>query len=175
MNVYPLIFGVREAITGNGFVGGITLNGRALMAHEEDGLWWVYGVEPGGLAASGETSTEAYLRFRETVRKVLLDSAALTAGFVAGQVAPDVFGSLFEQFRADVEMLGRQVDAAESDRWHAARAAIRAGVVTPEGPLAELPRYTSDEVKCSVEVLRLDNGAELKADSNSNPGFATAA
>ena len=161
MNVYPLIFGVREAITGNGFVGGITLNGRALMAHEEDGLWWVYGVEPGGLAASGETSTEAYLRFRETVRKVLLDSAALTAGF--------------EQFRADLEMLGRQVDAAESDRWHAARAAIRAGVVTPEGPLAELPRYTSDEVKCSVEVLRLDNGAELKADSNSNPGFATAA
>ena len=156
----PLIFGVREAVTGNGFVGGISISGRALMVREEDGLWWVYGVEPGGMAACGETSTEAYLLFRETVRKVLLDSASLA--------------SSFEQFYTDVEMIGRQINAAESARWEAARAAIRAGVVTPEGPLAELPRYTAD-VRCGVEVVRLDKGAELKADPNATPSFATAA
>lgn len=160
MLAYPLIFGVRETVTGNGFVGGVTINGRALMVHEEDGLWWVYGVEPGGMCACGETSTEAYLRFRETVRKVLLDSASLA--------------SSYDQFRADVETIGHQVHTAESARWEAARAAIRAGVVTPEGPLAELPRYTA-EVRCGIEVARLDKGAELKADQNTIVSFATAA
>jgi hypothetical protein len=159
MLTYPLVFGTRDAVTGNGFVAGVSIQGRAL-AVQEGGEWWVYGVEPGGLDASGETPVEPYLRFRETVRKVLLDSAALASDF--------------EGFQADVTVLGSQKDEREDARWTAARAAVRAGDVAPEGAIAELPRVT-DEVVCNVEVTRLDEGTELRADETSGPSFACAA
>ncbi len=43
---YPVMFTVRDTVSGNGFLAGITLTGRALMTREADGKWWVYGVRP---------------------------------------------------------------------------------------------------------------------------------
>ncbi len=46
INHHPMMFIFRDTISGNGFLAGITLSGRALMM-EEDGKWWMYGVRPG--------------------------------------------------------------------------------------------------------------------------------
>ena len=52
MTHYPLLFGFRDLVAGNGFVAGVNLNGRALLADEGDGFV-MYGVNPGGIAAGG--------------------------------------------------------------------------------------------------------------------------
>ncbi len=44
---YPMIFTIRELVPSSRFVAGVTASGRALMVQEEDGAWWLYGVEPG--------------------------------------------------------------------------------------------------------------------------------
>ena len=46
---HPIMLTLKDAISGQGFLAGITLSGRALMRHE-DGKWWMYGVRPGGIA-----------------------------------------------------------------------------------------------------------------------------
>lgn len=39
MTRYPLLFGFRDLIAGNGFVAGVAINGRALLVDEDDGFW----------------------------------------------------------------------------------------------------------------------------------------
>ena len=51
---YPLMFTYRDVISGDGFLAGITLSGRALMIKEND-EWWMYGVRPGAIAETGKT------------------------------------------------------------------------------------------------------------------------
>lgn len=130
IDAFPIFFSSRDTVTGNGFVAQVHVSGRAIM-YEEDGRWWMVGVEPGGMAAAGETQAEAYMAFREAVRKVLHDSTHLFDNFDA--------------FRDDVNALMSQVDTNEDSRWQAARAAIRAGASMPaEGFVGELPRPTAD-------------------------------
>jgi hypothetical protein len=64
LNEHPLMITLRDAISGDGFLAGITLSGRALMRKEDDGKWWMYGVRPAALAESGTTVEEAFLHFR---------------------------------------------------------------------------------------------------------------
>lgn len=130
LDAFPIFFSARDTVTGNGFVAQVYVSGRAIM-YEEDGRWWMVGVEPGGIAAAGETQAEAYMAFREAVRNVLHDSTHL-------------FDS-FDAFRADVAALMSQTDTTEDRRWQAARAAIRAGANMPaEGFVGELPRVKAD-------------------------------
>jgi hypothetical protein len=51
MTRYPLLLGFHDLVAGNGYIAGIALsNGRALLVDEGDGFW-MYGVNPGGMAA----------------------------------------------------------------------------------------------------------------------------
>lgn len=130
VDAFPVFFGTRDTILGNRFVARVSVSGRAVM-YQEDGRWWMAGVQPGGIVAAGETPAEAYLAFREAIRNVLHDSAKITTAF--------------DPFRADVLGLLNQVDAHEEQRWHAARAAIRGGAAMPSGGfVGELPRLTTD-------------------------------
>jgi hypothetical protein len=153
MTVFPLIYGFRELVAGAGFVAGVTVEGRALVKREGDSAWWVYGVEPGGVAAQGGNEHEAYMNFRDCLREILADSAALH--------------HTFDAFRADIEMLGHQVNAAWDAEWQAARAALRTGDLKPAGPLADLPRKTGDVI-VGISALELrrptaeDNAVETK-------------
>src|ERR1039457_2003600 len=72
---HPLLITLRDAISGDGFLAGITLSGRALMRKEDDGKWWMYGVRPAGLAESGNTPEETFLRFRGRYKEILFDLA----------------------------------------------------------------------------------------------------
>src|SRR3954454_24948486 len=75
MTNYPLLFGRRELVEGNGFIAGVALHGRLLLT-EEGGESWVEGVNPGGIAARGDSPGEALAEFRSEYRVVLFDIAA---------------------------------------------------------------------------------------------------
>ena len=159
MAKYPLVFTIKNEVFGNGFLAGVLVqDGRALMIREDD-EWWIHGVQPAGIAEGGATPKEAYFSFRETFTKMLYDSAAL---------APD-----FEAFRADVMGLCGQANSKGEEEWQRTRAEIRAGIVTPEAPLDELPRQTS-EVACGVVVIRLDREASVKFTPTENKADALA-
>src|ERR1700756_2007962 len=70
---YPMMFTVRDTVTGSGYLAGVTLSGNALLCREEDGKWWFYGVRPGAISECGTTPEEAFLRFRNTYKNLLFD------------------------------------------------------------------------------------------------------
>ena len=160
MNVYPLVFGIRDAVAGRGFLAGVSIQGRALLEFE-DGRWWVSGVEPGGVTEGGDTPDAAYRNFRVALRLVLFDSAQLTDSL--------------EAFEADVKSLAGQRNPAAEERWEAARQLIRAGAAVEESFAGELPRITK-AVTCAVTIVRLDRTEhEFKPQDNKPDELLTAA
>lgn len=157
---YPLIFQILNDVAGRGFLAGVMVEGRALMA-EEDGRWWVYGVDPGPLAGSGQTPMEAYHSFRQALQEVLFDSAADAQNY--------------EAFKADVEHVLRQRDEADANRWERARQEVRAGAEVVES-LKELPRKTGT-VPINVLLVRLDSmeSQQFSPSDNKVDALATAA
>jgi hypothetical protein len=140
---YPVMFTVRDTVSGNGFLAGVTLTGRALMCKEDDQRWWVYGVRPGAIAESGATPEEAFLRFRNSYKNVLFD--------FAGSVEK------YEQFKTCVEHFYSQPDVEEESRWLAAYNALRHGQVKAEPPFfSSLPKEDPDKRPTQIGVDRLD-------------------
>lgn len=108
MTRYPILFGFRDLIAGNGFVAGVTVNGRALLVDEGDG-YWMYGVNPGGVAAGGATATEAQSEFRVAYRSVLFDIAAEAMDFAT--------------FRTEVERFFNETNEPTKAEWDEAELA----------------------------------------------------
>lgn len=102
---YPLLFGFRDLIAGNGFFAGVTVAGRALLADEGDGFW-MYGVNPGGVAAGGATAAEAQAEFRRMYTSVLFDIAAEAASF--------------EELKAEVEQFFHATNEPTAAEWETA-------------------------------------------------------
>ena len=159
---YPVMFTVRDTVSGNGFLAGITLTGRALMTREADGKWWVYGVRPGALAESGSTPEEAFLRFRTTYKNVLFD-------LVEGN-------GNFQMFRDKVERFYSQPEIEEEDRWEQAFNAIRSGNFVPDDEFfGKLPKESPEKRPTSLQVARLDEQAQrYKSTDNVADYFAIA-
>jgi hypothetical protein len=134
---------LRDAISGDGFLAGITLSGRALM-REDDGQWWMYGVRPAGLAASGHSVEDAFLRFRNAYKEALFDIAQEHANF--------------DDFKKEVERFFFEDDADDEDArvWESALTAIRAGKLEPPEPFAKLPRESPESKPSQITVERLD-------------------
>jgi hypothetical protein len=83
MTRYPLLLGFRDLVAGNGYIAGIALtNGRALLVDEGDGFW-MFGINPGGMAAGGASIGEAQAEFRTAYKSVLFDIAAEAESFEA--------------------------------------------------------------------------------------------
>lgn len=133
---YPLIFSFNEMIGAPKFLAGVSGSGRALMVREDGGSWWLYGVEPGGIAGSGDTPQEAHLRFVETLKGVLADLAA------------DV--TSIQDFETQVKTFFCEKDGKEEARWLEASAAIRSGTLVPEAPFSALPRQSSESPRFVV-------------------------
>lgn len=112
MTAYPLLFGRRELVEGNGFVAGVDVHGRALLT-EEEGIFWVEGVNPGGFAASGSSRGDALAVFCQELRAVLFDIAA-GAG-------------TFEGFKSEVEKFFHETSEMALREWEAAVQEVRAG------------------------------------------------
>jgi hypothetical protein len=111
---YPLLFGRRELVEGNGFIAGVALHGRLLLIEEGD-EFWVEGVNPGGIAARGESPGEALAEFCAEYRVVLFDIAAEARSF--------------EELKAEVERFFNGTSPTAAKEWMAAVEEVRAGRV----------------------------------------------
>jgi hypothetical protein len=140
---YPVMFTIRDVVSGNGYLAGVTLSGRAVMCKEDDGKWWVYGVRPGAIAENGSAPEEAFSRFRNTYKNVLFDMA---------EECPT-----YEEFRDSVENFYYQPDPEEEERWESAFKAIRISGVAPEDAFfARMPKQAPETRPTQLTVERLD-------------------
>jgi len=156
MSAYPLIFTIRELIPGNGFLAGVVSTGRCLMVDEGEEGWWLYGVEPGGIAADGQTPQEAHLKFILAVRHLLADLSAQSA--------------TFDDFVASAKAFFCAVDREDLKRWTAAVAEVRSGAPV-EMPMSFLPRQRA-ETPCAIDILELGQAVKMTPQWNSSESFA---
>jgi len=148
---YPLLFATRELVAGNGFIAGVRACGRVLMVQEEESEWWIYGVEPGGIAERGETPKEAHLQFVTGMRNALHDFAGLAGSF--------------DDFKAEVTRFTAQVDPIEDARWQTAVQTLRAGAEVSDPFFASLERWAAEK-KCEVEIVLLNLPAQASVELN---------
>jgi hypothetical protein len=113
MNI-PLLFTFSDRIVGLGFSAIVTSYGRVL-GDESEGEVWIYGVEPGAIAASGSDPKEALEAFRQTFADVLRDFA--------------VESRTFAEFDEAIRQFFGSVNEANERDWQAAVAAVRAGEI----------------------------------------------
>ena len=140
---HPLMITLKDAVAGNGFLASITLHGRTLV-REEDAKFWMYGVSPSGLAESGESLEQAFLRFRNRYKETLFDIAEEGGGFEDFKAAVESF---FNESPADPEYI---------DMWNDALAEIRAGEIAPSGAFSSLPRVAFHPEHSGLVVERVD-------------------
>jgi hypothetical protein len=157
---YPVMFTVRDTVSGNGFLAGVTLSGRALMVYEDD-KWWVYGVRPGAIAGSGKTPQEAFHDFRERYKMLLFDYATEV----------EDFGS----FKKDVESFYGQPDTEEEARWTAAFQAIRDGNIVVEAPFTDLPKENPQKRPTGISIIPLHEVKRFSATDNIPDSYTFAA
>jgi hypothetical protein len=155
--VYPVLFTLNEVVSGNGFVAGVHVRGRGSMVFEgADEGWWLYGVEPGGLAESGDNTQEAYLKFVADFKKVLFDIASEA--------------TTFDKFKKEVVRILCQINEPEAARWELAVSAIRAKTASVRDPfMASLPKWKADEGDCKVMVQRLDKAMPRPTPKDNKP------
>jgi len=139
MKKYPMIFSFRNLIAGTGFVAGVDIRGQVLLSDEGDGFW-MYGVQPGGLAAGGEDRGTALCRFRDSYNSVLFDIAA---------DAPD-----FANFRDQVIGFFAQINRPNAEEWSEALAEVRRTGLALDGlnrvdADARTPGLSISEIKMS--------------------------
>lgn len=135
---YPVMFTFRDVVSGNGFLSGVTLGGRALIV-PEDGSWSIYGVRPAPIAESGKTPLEAFANFRNAYKNVLFD------------LAEDA--DTFEEFKKQAEQFYSAPDADEESRWMDAFKSIRTGDVNIEASISALPREAPENRPAFISVL----------------------
>lgn len=155
----PLMFGFTDLIEGRGFIARVRTDGRALV-EEDDGTWWVNGVNPGGVCAPGATPKEALQAFRIAVHEVLLDCAVRCATF--GAFSNEV-GLIFNSTTEDIVR-----------EWQEAALALREGAGA--GPLGDLDlervRSDSREYAVTVQEVAVERARPLH---DGQPAFAQAA
>lgn len=136
MAEYPLLFGYRDLVAGDGFLAGVAVDGRALLVDDDEGAW-VYGVNPGGVSASGHDHGSATAAFRAAYRSVLFDIATDCASFA--------------DFKSEVESFFWETSLPTEQAWTQAVAAVKAGKVDLEWMIKK-----PAESGCCVEVVEID-------------------
>jgi len=138
---HPFLFTFRDLISGDGFLAGITVSGRILMA-AEDGKWWVYGVRPAAIAESGESPQEALFRFRTRYKEILFD--------IAGECRT------FEAFKQEAERFFYEPDFEEERKWEDALIKIRQESLSSPPQFSNLPKEKPERHPSQITVERLD-------------------
>jgi hypothetical protein len=149
---YPLLFTYRDTLFGTGLLLEVqVVNGRALCVKEAEDEYWVYGVNPGGMAAHGRTPDEAHTAFRRAFSHILID------------LANDA--QTFDGFQAAVNTFFGDTNPGYEAEWQQAIVAVRRGEIALEGvPLvpANSPRAITVTIKEVEKVTPQDNSAHLQ-------------
>jgi hypothetical protein len=140
----PLLFSYRDALFGNNFVVEVVAeNGRALCVQEADGRWWMYGLNPGGMAAFGDDPDAAHREFRKTFSQVLKDLSAEAQSF--------------EEYQQLVTTFFEDTNEGYAEEWAAAVRAVRNNEVG-----ADLQKVPAD----SPRRITVDYKRIFKAEDN---------
>jgi hypothetical protein len=142
----PLLFSYRDCLFGNGFVVEVTAKGgRALCVHESDGFW-MYGVNPGAMAAVGDSPDNAHAEFRALFSGNLKDLA--------------LESSSFDEFKAKVAEFFNDTNPGHEREWQLAVEAVRRNEVDLEG----IPRVPADSPRTiSVSMKKVFSAADNEA------------
>lgn len=111
MSRFPLFVATRDLIFGNGFWAEVSTVGKALYVIEDDGHW-IYGVNPGGLAGTGENLAAANVDYVQHFKGVLIELANEAEGF--------------EAFRDAAVRFFNETNAYQQEEWAKAVAAAQA-------------------------------------------------
>ncbi len=146
---YPVLFTYRDVVIGGGFVAHVEASGRFLIEDKgKDEDVWIYGVNPGGLAAKGSRQKEATEEFRASYRTVLIDLAEVSADF-------DAFKNQVETFYWST------CEATEKD-WQDAVIRVRNGDIDSDW-LVKKP----GEHECKIKVTCIaSNRPQPQIDAN---------
>lgn len=146
MQGIPLLFTYSDRVVGMGFTAHVRSYGRVLGVVEGEGDVWIYGVEPGALAAKGADPKEALESFRQSFTEVLRDFASEAQSF--------------HEFQQSIQQFFDAVNRPTEAEWLKAVEAVRAGQI-------DLPDMRKEPAESSrfVEVIE-----ERAADSR--PNFA---
>jgi hypothetical protein len=136
MTNYPLLITFRGAVFGRGFVADVTATGRLMAAQEDQADWWLYGVNPGAIAAHGASLDDAHQDFRDGLQAVLFQFAAEA--------------SSFEAFKTEVERFFYATNEPTAAEWNDAVQLVRANQTRLDG----LPIERADEASVVVAVVR---------------------
>jgi hypothetical protein len=143
----PFFFTYRDNVYGHGFLADVATHGRLLAAKEAADAWWVYGVQPGDVAASGKTLSEAQAEFRKAFTAVLYDIANETKDF--------------PEFKAHVESFVNEVNKPIAEAWDEAVRRVRESGMTAktESPIepAESPVTVQVVMKKFQKFTPADN------------------
>lgn len=153
MKRYPLLFGLRDVVQGNGFLAGVGLAGRALLHEEAEGDVWVEGVNPGGFSGTGSSPVEALEDFRRSYTALLFDIASDTDSF--------------EAFRREVEAFFDNAGETPLREWNEAVEDVRAGRLDADW----LVRRPADS-RLGVRVDRIDHLAAANNALEEGPALA---
>ena len=133
MSAFPFFFTFSDKVEGNGFVANVKMMGT-LLGMKEDDSTWMYGVQPGGIAATGQNEDEAFSTFRRTYTSVLFDMA---------EEADD-----FSKFKQRVKIFFNEICEETKQEWDEAVEAVRRGDIEAEG----LEKKNADEHLPYVQV-----------------------
>ncbi len=117
MSAFPFFFTFSDKIEGNGFVADVQMMGKVLGVKEDDSTW-MYGVQPGGIAATGQNEDEAFATLRRSYKSVLFDVADESDDFL--------------QFKKQVETFFNEICEETKREWDEAVEAVRRGDVMAE-------------------------------------------
>lgn len=135
---YPLLFGYRDLVSGTGFVAGVQADGRALLV-EEDEEFWVYGVNPGGIAGHGNTWEAAHEDFRRNFKAALFDLAIEAQGFDEfRRLVTDFFEDTNAESERDWDQATREISSVE-EPW------LQVRKVTDHPPRIEINEVSSGD------------------------------
>ena len=137
MTEYALFFETGGPVFGEGYVALVQVRGRMLAAKTETDFE-LYGVNPAGAAVYAPTLNEAYVKFVEDLRLVLVDIASE--------------GCNFPDFRSQAQNLFAATGSRTAARWREARARARRGEIGTELGL----RIERHDPELGIEVELLD-------------------
>jgi hypothetical protein len=146
MKHYPLLLAFKGTFFGRGFVAEVDGCGRLLASESlEASEWWLYGVNPGAIAASGATLDEAHADLRHALIKTMEMFAA---------EAPS-----FEAFSAEVHRYFLTTNEPVEAERREALARVRATAEQIDGlpTLQEQPPCVNVTKKRTTEVTPDDN------------------
>lgn len=140
MASYPIFFAYKDVVECGEFNALITARGRALLTFE-DGKWWLYGVEPGGMAANGNEPKAAFREFSVAFGNIMRDLASET--------------DCPKNFERGARQFFDSIDKTDEKAWKEARKKIKAGKLDAPPELKTIKKITDDySVSLSIIVVK---------------------